>query len=85
MLEELEFYKDYFGTISDKATAIKIERIKSVVRDNKIYKFLQFDDNDSLNNIKLESLRSNCLWFSHYIYGIILTQCRYCHLLLRIQ
>ncbi len=68
MLEDLSFYKDYFGTTIDKATELKIKRIKAVVKDDKIYKFILFDDNIDLNNVKLKSLESDNLCFSHYIY-----------------
>lgn len=64
----MDFYKDYFGTTTSDATSIKETRVKSVVCDGKIYKFIQFDYNETLNAIKLSSLKDRTLWFSHYIY-----------------
>lgn len=68
MIEELQFYKEYFGVSTDAATKLKIQKLHDVICDDKIYKFIMFDENEQLNKIKLETLRKDELWFSHYIY-----------------
>lgn len=62
------FYREYYGYSRKKASDFKIVYLKSLVEKNKIYKFIAFDDNEKLNMSKLESLKGDMLWFSHYIY-----------------
>lgn len=62
------FYKEYYGYPRDKASEFKITYLKSVIKNNKIYKFIAFDDDEKSNLRKLNCLREDMLWFSHYIY-----------------
>lgn len=68
MLEDLSFYRNYYKYSGIDATKIKIEYLKSLIDKNKIYKFIAFDKNQDLNNVKLNCLKNDMLWFSHYIY-----------------
>lgn len=62
-----DFFEEYFSTNdSKKATKIKLSILKKYITDNQIYKFIQFDENEELNNIKLETLINKKIWFSHY-------------------
>lgn len=62
------FYENYFKKASDEATEYKIEYLNSIITDNTIYKFIQFDENKELNNLKLNALKKEVLWFSYYRY-----------------
>lgn len=64
----MDFYDKYFKKINNKATEYKIEYLKSIIRDNTIYKFIQFSKNQALNNLKLKALKDEVLWFSYYKY-----------------
>jgi len=64
----LNFYDEYFKKTNDEATEYKLKYLKSVVKNNTIYKFIQFDENYSLNNVKLNALKNEVLWFSYYKY-----------------
>ena len=62
----LKFYNQYFKLQIEEATKNKIDFLKNIIIDDKIYKFIAFDDNEMLNNIKLDSFYKNSLWFSYY-------------------
>ncbi|MEE0418447.1 MAG: hypothetical protein UDG86_00190 [Lachnospiraceae bacterium] len=64
----MEFYREYYNYSRKKASDFKIVYLKSFIEKNKIYKFIAFDDNEKSNLRKLECLRRDMLWFSHYIY-----------------
>lgn len=68
MCNDLIFYKNYFGERIDIATKNKIEKLKTVIKEDTIYKFILFDKNSILNEEKLHLLKDDMLWFSHYIY-----------------
>lgn len=63
------FYDEYLnrlGNLKDKpdmATPYKIEYLKSIIKDNKVYKFISFQENET---IKLQTLIENKIWFSFY-------------------
>ncbi len=60
------FYDDYFKLEMKDVTAHKISYVKSLVENDTIYKFIAFDENEKLNQVKLDSLKSVSLWFSYY-------------------
>lgn len=60
------FYDDYFSLDVKDATPFKISYLKSLLNNNKIYKFIPFDDDEKLNEIKLQCLNDDNLWFSHF-------------------
>lgn len=62
------FYKEYYKHSREKATDYKITYLKSIISGDKVYKFIAFDNNEELNLIKLNCLKLDKLWFSHYIY-----------------
>lgn len=64
----MRFYREYYSYSRKKASDFKIVYLKSVIEKNKIYKFIAFDDKEKSNLRKLECLRGDMLWFSHYIY-----------------
>ncbi|WP_455718374.1 hypothetical protein [Anaerosporobacter sp.] len=64
----MNFYDEYFKKTNGEATEYKLKYLKSVVNNNTIYKFIQFDENYSLNNVKLNALKDEVLWFSYYKY-----------------
>lgn len=64
----MNFYKKYYKYSKERATDFKISYLKSLIKSDQIYKFIAFDDNISLNAIKIKSLKKDELWFSHYIY-----------------
>lgn len=66
--EILGFYKEYYRYSRDKASEFKITYLKSIIENNKIYKFIAFDNDETSNLRKLNCLREDMLWFSHYIY-----------------
>lgn len=68
MLDELTFYKKYFACLVKDATDCKIDFLHTIIKDRKIYKFIAFDSNENLNKIKMNGIRNEVLWFSHYIY-----------------
>lgn len=68
MINDLVFYGKYFEHTLLKATSYKIDYLKSIIQGGKIYKFIAFDENTKLNEIKIECLCQDVLWFSHYIY-----------------
>lgn len=60
------FYDEYFKQDTTCATKYKINYLQSILKDNCIYKFISFDDNNELNEIKLQCLQNNQLWFSYF-------------------
>lgn len=71
-LKQLSFYERFvqlFGNlkdIPDRATPYKIDYLKSIVKDNKVYKFISFDGNISLVRTKIDTLKQGKIWFSFY-------------------
>lgn len=51
---------------SEDKTNYKITYLKSIIKNNKLYKFIQFSENTSLNKSKLNMLKNDELWFSFY-------------------
>ena len=68
MLNELKFYKDYFSIPFQDTTEIKALRLKQIIKEDIIYKYILFDDNVKLNCTKIKCLLEDKLWFSPYIY-----------------
>lgn len=60
------FYDEYFRQNIADATEYKIKYLQSILRDNCIYKFIAFDENDVLNEVKLQCLLNDQLWFSYF-------------------
>lgn len=63
-----DFYTNFFGCTTEKATRYKIEYLKNLITENSIFKFIQFSDDVGLNNQKLTALKNGLLWFSHHRY-----------------
>ncbi len=64
----INFYKGYFQQSLKEATAYKIDFLDNLLEKRKVYKFIAFDDNEDLNELKFECIKHEKLWFSHYIY-----------------
>ena len=62
----MSFYREYFKKTNKEATEYKIEYLKSVIIDNKIYKFILFNENQHLNDLKISAFENEMLWFSYY-------------------
>lgn len=62
------FYDEYFRLSIADATQYKIKYLQSILKENCIYKFIAFDNNEVLNNSKLLCLQNDQLWFSYYRY-----------------
>lgn len=71
-MEQLSFYERFvqlFGNlkdIPDRATPYKIEYLKNIIKDNKVYKFISFDGDVSLVRTKIDTLKQGNIWFSFY-------------------
>ena len=63
------FYDEYLnrvGNLRDKpdmATLYKIQYLKNIIKENKVYKFISFQENEA---IKLRTLMQHKIWFSFY-------------------
>lgn len=68
-VSSLGFYDEYLklmGNLKDKpdlATPYKIEYLKNIIRDGKVYKFISFEENA---DIKINTLLDGKIWFSFY-------------------
>lgn len=60
-----DFCENFFNTSTSIATEYKINFLKKLIRNDTIYKFIQFNDNEDLNYVKLSLLKNQSLWFSH--------------------
>ena len=65
----IEFYDEYLlhmGNLKNKldlATPYKIEYLKTLIKNNKVYKFISFQEH---SEIKLKTLMEEKIWFSFY-------------------
>lgn len=64
----LDFYQDYEKCKHSDLRQYKIQFLKSKINEDRVYKFISFDDNSELNRIKLRCLKNGELWFSYYRY-----------------
>ena len=62
------FYDEFFERGVEDAIEFKIQYLQSILENNRLYKFIAFDDNDALNKIKLKCLLNDQLWFSYFRY-----------------
>ncbi len=68
----MSFYEKYVhlcGNLKDKpdrATSYKIDYLKSIIRDGKVYKFVAFNGDSLLTETKLKTLKAGKIWFSFY-------------------
>ena len=68
----MNFYEKYVqlcGNLKDKpdkVTPYKIDYLKSIVKNGKVYKFIAFNGDDLLTEAKLKTLKSGKIWFSFY-------------------
>lgn len=62
----LGFYQDYDKRKHKDLSQYKVQFLKSIIEDDRLYKFIAFDDNVWLNQIKLSCLKNSQLWFSYY-------------------
>lgn len=65
---DLGFYQDYDKEKHKNLSQYKSQFLKSIIKDDRVYKFIAFDENEQLNCIKLKSLKGDQLWFSYYKY-----------------
>lgn len=69
---QLGFYEKYvtlMGNLQDKpdrATPYKIEYLKQIIKDGKVYKFISFDGEENLIRTKIDTLKQGKIWFSFY-------------------
>lgn len=61
----LGFYQEYDKRKHKDLKQYKIDYLKTIIVDDKLYKFIAFDD-VYLNQIKLQCLKKGQLWFSYY-------------------
>lgn len=61
----LGFYQEYDKRKHKDLKQYKIDYLKTIIVDDKLYKFIAFDD-VYLNQIKLQGLKKGQLWFSYY-------------------
>ena len=63
------FYDEYLSRMGnlknklDLATSYKIEYLKTLLKDNKVYKFISFKEHGEM---KLKTLKEEKIWFSFY-------------------
>lgn len=68
----MSFYEKYVqlcGNLKDKpdrATPYKIDYLKSIIKNGKVYKFVAFNEDDLLTEAKLKTLKAEKIWFSFY-------------------
>ena len=62
----LGFYQEYDKRKHKDLKQYKIAYLKTIIVDDKLYKFIAFDDDVYLNQIKLQCLKKGQLWFSYY-------------------
>ncbi len=68
LLPKLRFYRKYYSHSREKATKYKIDYLKKLIENDRIYKFISFDNDKQLNQKKLDAFKNDTLWFSHYLY-----------------
>ena len=62
----LGFYQEYDKRKHKDLRQYKIDFLKTLIEADKLYKFIAFDDDAYLNQIKLKCLKEGQLWFSYY-------------------
>lgn len=62
----LGFYQEYDKRKHKDLSKYKMDFLKSIIVNDKLYKFIAFDNNEYLNRIKFQSLEKGQLWFSYY-------------------
>lgn len=62
----MDFYKNNFKLNSEDAVIHNERYIRTLLKNNMLYKFISFTDNDELNNIKLKCIINDTVWMSHY-------------------
>ena len=68
-MKGLGFYDEYLklmGNLKEKpdlATPYKIEYLKKIIQNGKVYKFISFEENAE---IKISTLLAGKIWFSFY-------------------
>lgn len=71
-MSELGFYENYIRLLSnlkdktDQATSYKIEYLKKLIKNGKVYKFISFDEDELLVRTKIDTLKQKKIWFSFY-------------------
>lgn len=64
----MEFYDDYFSIVSNKGNLFKDKFIRSKMKNDRIYKFVAFTEDENLNLKKLIMLEKKQFWASCYNY-----------------
>lgn len=68
----LGFYEKYvtlMGNLKDKpdrATPYKIDYLRNIIKNEKVYKFISFDEGPNLARMKIDTLKQKKIWFSFY-------------------
>lgn len=71
-MKELEFYDRYvkllgnLRDIPDRATPFKIDYLKRIIKNNKVYKFISFDCDSEKISSKINTLKQGKIWFAFY-------------------
>lgn len=65
------FYENYVRLMGnliepDRATPYKINYLKKIIKNDKVYKFISFEGDASLVRTKIETLKQGKIWFSFY-------------------
>lgn len=66
------FYEEYvkrMGNLTDKpdmATPYKNDYLRNIIKNGKVYKFIDFGGDSSLAELKLKTLKERKIWFSFY-------------------
>lgn len=65
------FYENYVKLMGnliepDRATPYKINYLKKIIKNDKVYKFISFEGDASLVRTKIETLKQGKIWFSFY-------------------
>lgn len=63
-----KYYNQYFNETEEKATEVKKNIIRNLVKDYKVYKFISFGEDVENNLRKIETIKEKKLWFSFYPY-----------------
>lgn len=70
-MEGFGFYEKYIRLMGnlkdqpDRATPYKIDYLKKIIQNNKVYKFISLDD-EKLVRTKIDTLKRGEIWFSYY-------------------
>ena len=50
----------------DKVTPYKIDYLKKIIKDDRVYKFISLDGDEAIAQAKLDTFRQGKIWYSYY-------------------